>query len=313
MTWLGLVGLLFIHAVVCCVVAILMWQGIIRAPGTFLVIVVLVPVVGIVSMLFVDLTLRRKPDPQAGEAVLNVGKGTTPFGMITVDGSDAQPVVPLEEALLINDVRTRRAILQDILRRDPSRYVELLKVARLNDDMEVTHYATTTMMEIQRDFELSLQRLDKEIKSGRDDGEASDLSIELLDRYVSSGLLEGYPQERMRLKYLEALEQKTELSESDRLMLMRLAENRLALSDYESAASDIDRVVSRWPADEDAWLLGLRIKVESCDKKALDSWLGRMAESPVVWSAKGRGILEFWQSAKPGVSSGKRAGSAVVL
>ncbi len=311
MTWLGLVGLLFIHAVVCCVVAILMWQGIIRAPGTFLVVVVLVPVVGLVSMLFVDLTLRRKPDPQAGEGVLNVGKGTTPFGMITVDGSDAQPVVPLEEALFINDARTRRAILQDILRRDPSRYVELLKVARLNDDMEVTHYATTTMMEIQRDFELSLQRLDKEIKSGRDDGEASDLSIELLDRYVSSGLLEGYPQQRMRLRYLEALEQKTELSESDRQILMRLVENRLALAEYDNAANDIDRVVSRWPADEEAWLLGLRITVEGRNKQALDSWLVRMVESPVVWSAKGRDILDFWRSARLEMASGNGSGSVV--
>ena len=310
MTWLGLVGLLFVHAVVCCVVAVLMWQGVIRAPGTFLVIVLLVPVVGLVSMLFVDLTLRRKPDPLSGEGVLNVGKGTTPYGLITVDGGDTQPVVPLEEALLINDARTRRTILQDILRRDPSKHVELLKVARLNDDMEVTHYATTTMMEIQRDFELSLQRLDKEIKSGRDDGEASDQSIELLDQYVSSGLLEGYPQERMRLRYLEALERKTGLNESDRLLLMRLAENRLALGDYERAASDTDRIVSRWPTDEEAWLLGLRIAVESCDKQALDSWLLRMAASQVIWSAQGRELLNFWQSVKAG-TAGNGAGSAV--
>lgn len=311
MTWLGLIAFLFVHLVICCIVAILMWQGIIRAPGTFLVIVFLVPVVGFVSMLFVDLTLRRKYNPHKSEGVLSVGKGTIPYGMITVDNGDSRGVVPLEEALLINDARTRRAILQDILRRDPTRYVELLKVARMNDDMEVTHYATTTMMEIQRDFELTLQRLDKEIVSGRDDGQANDESIDLLGQYVASGLLEGYPQERMRLRYRDALERKATMQEVDKQLLMRFAENKLGLGDHSGAEQDVERILGQWPADEEAWLLGLRISVESRDKQALDSWLDRMAHSPVIWTANGKGLLRFWQEARRGTSTGVAAGSAV--
>jgi hypothetical protein len=35
----------------------------------------------------------------------------------------------------------------DIMREDPAEFIQLLQQARLNDDIEVTHYASTAMME----------------------------------------------------------------------------------------------------------------------------------------------------------------------
>ena len=40
-------------------------------------------------------------------------------------------IVPLEEALLINEPELRRQLIMNILNDDPSRYMELLEKARL--------------------------------------------------------------------------------------------------------------------------------------------------------------------------------------
>lgn len=60
-------------------------------------------------------------------------------------------IVPLQEALLINDASTRRQLIMDILYHDTGEYVDVLNKARMNDDVEVVHYATTAMVELQKD------------------------------------------------------------------------------------------------------------------------------------------------------------------
>ena len=57
-------------------------------------------------------------------------------------------VVPLEEALNISSSDVRRKLMMDILTNDSSTFYALLEQARLNDDVEVVHYATTAMSEL---------------------------------------------------------------------------------------------------------------------------------------------------------------------
>ena len=45
----------------------------------------------------------------------------------------------------------------DILNDDPSKYIELLEKARMNEDVEVVHYAITAMVELSKDYDSKLQ------------------------------------------------------------------------------------------------------------------------------------------------------------
>ena len=53
-------------------------------------------------------------------------------------------IVPLEEAILINDVKVRRRFMLETLYTDPLKYLDVLNIAKYNDDVETSHYATTT-------------------------------------------------------------------------------------------------------------------------------------------------------------------------
>jgi hypothetical protein len=55
-------------------------------------------------------------------------------------------IVPLEEAILINDVKVRRRSMLETLYTDPLKYLDILNIAKYNDDVETSHYATTTIV-----------------------------------------------------------------------------------------------------------------------------------------------------------------------
>ena len=67
--------------------------------------------------------------------------------------------VPLEEAMTVNDSHVSRKLMMKLLHTSPENYVELLKKVTTSDDVELTHYATTAMMEIQSDYERKIGEL----------------------------------------------------------------------------------------------------------------------------------------------------------
>ena len=71
-----------------------------------------------------------------------------------------EKIVPLEEALLINKPGVRRELIMDVLNDDPEEYMDILKQARMNEDVEVVHYAITAMVELSKEYDFRLQKLE---------------------------------------------------------------------------------------------------------------------------------------------------------
>ena len=65
---------------------------------------------------------------------------------ILVPGNaDEEQVIPLEEALLVNNPLQKRQLILSVLTEAPTSYYHLLQQARLNNDSEVVHYASTAL------------------------------------------------------------------------------------------------------------------------------------------------------------------------
>ena len=63
--------------------------------------------------------------------------------------------------MLLNQPGVRRKLIMDVLNDDPGEYMELLKKARMNDDVEVVHYAITAMVELSKDYDYRLQQIER--------------------------------------------------------------------------------------------------------------------------------------------------------
>ena len=216
-----------------------------------------------------------------------------------IDPQRSAPItVPVEEALLINDVQQRRALMMNMLRSDPRKYVDVLLIARFNDDTETAHYATATLLEMQNRIQLGIQQLQATLQSQPDNDEARQAYLEQLDEYCRSGLLEGQLLRHERLLLAGALRDALPRIGTPANYALALR-NALALNDASYARELGQHMRRTWPKEELSWLESLHVCVQAHDQAGLEELLAQIADAPVSWSAAGRDKLQFW--------SGRRA------
>lgn len=203
-------------------------------------------------------------------------------------------IVPLEEAILIDDPKTRRKFMLQTLYEDPLKYLDILMLAKNNDDVETSHYATTTIANTQRKFHLATQNLAAEVQKHPENMNALDEYIETLEKYIVSGLLEEHLLRNMRIEYQGVLERKLAGARNDRQTLIRKLRNSLALNDYPSALSASSILKAEWPHDEQTWIEAVRVCVEGGDHERLSETLGEIRTCQVNWTRHGKEQVGAW-------------------
>ena len=151
--------LIAVHVMICVLLCVLSRVGVLRVEGRLLPFMLLVPLWGPLCVLLLH-----------ASTLIRVGAHTAPgLEQMRVDDEERRSVlveeradfantVPLEEALIVNDSSRRRSLVMSILNDNPSRYIDVLSQARLNEDVEVVHYAATAMAQISAKEDLALQR-----------------------------------------------------------------------------------------------------------------------------------------------------------
>lgn len=114
----------------------------------------------------------------------------------------------LEEALIVNEPELRRELIMNVLNDNPEEYVELLKQARMNEDVEVVHYAITAMVELSKEYDSKLQELERLHQISPEDPEVMEQYCEFMEEYLSQGLLEEQIERVQRQRYEQLLEKK---------------------------------------------------------------------------------------------------------
>lgn len=208
-------------------------------------------------------------------------------------------IVPLEEAILIDDVKTRRKFMLQTLYEDPLKYLDILMLAKNNDDVETSHYATTTISHMQREFQLATQRLAVAIEHHPQDMLLLNNYIETLEKYIGSGLLEEHLLRNMRLVYEKVLDKKLANVKKDKETLIRKLRNSIELHDYASALQVSNTLREQWPTDEQTWIEAVRVCVEGQDHKRLLDILNEMRTIKIDWTKQGKELVSAWVGGSP--------------
>jgi hypothetical protein len=203
-------------------------------------------------------------------------------------------LVPLEEAILINETKTRRKFMLEILYSDPYKYLDVLNIAKFNDDIETSHYATTTISKAQKDFQLSVQKLAVEVENQPENVTALDSYIEILGKYIKSGLLDEHLLKNLRLVYSNILDKKLHKVMSDKKTMIEKLRNNMELQDYVAAFETSDLLKKNFPKDEETWIEALRVCVEGNDPGRLQETLVEIRRNDVIWTSLGREQVSPW-------------------
>ena len=159
----NITGVVFIiFHIICCV---LVWTGInshlLKVKRYLILPVIFVPVWGMICVLLLHFQkfFHQDKKREIGIEKMKINEEIYRSIIAPKEESDRN-IVPLEEVLLIDEAAMRRDLIMNVLNDDPENYIDMLKQARMNDDVEVVHYAITGMVELSKEYESRLQKIE---------------------------------------------------------------------------------------------------------------------------------------------------------
>ena len=295
--------LLVIHLLLCGVIGYKIYTKQIKVRTPIYIAVVCIPVVG--ELLFlVDLWMDRKKKCGIREIGLEKLKLTdAKYKMIHVERDDhSEMVVPLEEAIAVNDAKTRRKLLLDILHKNPEEHIELLQRARMTDDTELTHYATTTMMEIQSGYEQVICELEQNVKESELLEDKSDKEKVLrklrkeLETYIDSGLITGNILNIYRKKLDGVFVQLLDIEPENKAYHLGKLQNEIEQGVFEGVEDSLLTLKEKWPEDEQIYKVFVSYYATTHQGEKIQELLSEIEEKEVYLTSEGKKWFAFWKN-----------------
>ena len=291
--YLGLF-LLFLHIILSSIYSLLIFLKKSYLRTDFILVLFLLPIIGILAGIIIDLLNFSHLEDTIEVELPELTLGEDTYWKNIKGSTEDRNLVPLEEAISINDNQIRRKMVLDTLYDDPMKYLDVLLTARYNDDVETAHYATTTISKAQRDFQLEIQKYLVAIEEHPDDHQILDELINLLEAYIGSGLLEDYLLSRQRIQYGYLLDKRLSIVGKDQDTLIKKLRNSIALKDYGTAEEISEILKYNWSENEQTWIEALRVSVEGRDRKKLKETIAEIEQADVDWTTSARQELLQW-------------------
>lgn len=287
---------LILHIIICILLTIGMWLHILKAPKMVMMLAWFVPVWGILCVIVLDIRVRFAGEyaEEVGVEKLKINDEIHRSILMEEDPTEGR-VVPLEEALLINDTATRRQLMMEIMYSNPDDYVSQLQDARMNDDTEVVHYAVTALVELQKEYDLQFQEMERKMEENPDDEDILFRYLELVEQYLDSGLLEGNTRNIQLRVYSDLLEKKLKTAVHKLPLYEKKIEADLMVGEYERAYQDIEKVLYEWPNDESGYLFLIQYYALVKNRTGIDQVLAQIRRRKLYLSPKGRNVVKFWE------------------
>lgn len=286
--------LLLIHVLVCLVLWTLMKLGLLPVRGHMLAVMVLVPLWGPLLVVLLSVRSAVFGDDLKDATLEALRINDDMHRSMLVQGREGDDgVVPLEEALIVNDPGDRRRLMLSMLTEDPDAYLAQLQAAKLNDDVEVAHYAATAVAQISKESDLKLQQLERAFKT---DPSAQNLNAycDYLGTYLASGLAEGRVAQIQRQQYARLLARRCE-REDGLALRVRYATALADAGEVDEAEDVAERLVADAPDEQGVWMLCLRLAVLRHDGEMVQRVIDAVDKQHVYLSAENREKLAFWR------------------
>ncbi|SPU24728.1 membrane protein [Bifidobacterium adolescentis] len=264
--------------------------GVLKVDGLLLPFMALIPLWGPLSVALMHsrAVLRGGRRIPAGLQELKV-EDQEQRNILVDDRTDYANTVPLEEALIVDNPRQRRNLMLSILNENPGQYANLLSQARLNEDVEVVHYAATAMAQISAKEDIALQQRMEEYERNRDSDEALDRYREALEHYLESSMEQGYARTLQMRRYTDLLAERLN-GITTTAPYARWRRRRWISVRSMPRLAPSKRRCPHGPRQGDVWLMKLRLEAARHDGEAVQRTVRHIKDDHIYLG--GRGHLE---------------------
>lgn len=199
------------------------------------------------------------------------------------DESDEINLIPMEEAIMINDKEKLRNLLLTVLRGDVKKSINAVTKALNSSDSEASHYAASAIMDIMNEFQKTLQKFYAQMDAEPDDTEVMVLYI----NYLSEMLGAGFLSELEEKTYIYSLQKVCErLFHADPTQLKPMHYTALIslltkINDLQSSELWIQRFTTNYPDHIEMYRCALHHYFSIKDKIHFFEYMNRLKHSNI--------------------------------
>ncbi|NFU38288.1 hypothetical protein FDG30_01845 [Clostridium sporogenes] len=208
--------------------------------------------------------------------------------------SKKMDVIPVEDALVLNDEKTKQNLIINVLKSDPYKYLGFLKKALKDEDTETSHYAATAVTEVKRKLTLEIQEFEERYEKNKTDLTVIKAYADAIKKYNDSGLLDKSAYQKNLYIYIELLEKIIKIDESDEYLYEEIINGYILLKEFKKAIEYCNRYFEKFKKSEKPYLLIMKIYFINKNRTKFNKVLEKLKESNVILNKDSLNLIKFW-------------------
>lgn len=298
MLWYNVVFFLgmLLHLLCCLLLFLGVQSGLLKVKKLLLVMAVFLPFWGELLVLVLHFQILCKQTDRSAVGVEKFRVESELYKAIQQDDTrGAASTVSLEEALIVNTPKERRALIMDILNDNPKAYVEFLKMAGNNEDTEVVHYAVSAMVQISKENDQTLWELEQNYVRNPEDLDNLTVYCEFLWYCLEQGLMQGQVERMNRNLFDKLIQKKLRLASGTVTDYLRCIQNNLQRKNYTAAGAVLETAVQRFPRNEDLLIARIQYLADLQRADQIQALLQELDEKNIYLTARAKEVIAFWR------------------
>ncbi|MGO5090933.1 tetratricopeptide repeat protein [Clostridium sp. LCP25S3_F10] len=203
-------------------------------------------------------------------------------------------VIPIEDALVLNDEKIKKSLIINVLKSDSYKYLDFLKEAIRDEDTETSHYAATAVTEVKRKLTLAIQEFKEKYQKNKTDLTIIKAYADALKKYNDSGLLDKNAYQKNLSTYKELLQKIIEMEAADEYLYEEIINCYIILKDFERAIEYCNQYFENFKKSEKPYLLIMKIYFINKNRTKFNKVLRKLRESNIILNRDSLNLIKFW-------------------
>ena len=200
------------------------------------------------------------------------------------DEERERDIIPLEEAVLVNEKKNLRLVMMNVLREDIQNSLTAITLALDSEDSEASHYAAAVLSDELNKFRIYVQKLWKQIQEEPERTEYGEMLLDYVDNVLRRHIFSAYEQ----CRFVDILNSAAELlyeKDPARFTLGRYEEvclRTLEIKEYDASWKWCLRMAEQFPEELSTYTCRLKLHFAMQDREKFFETLDALKKSNVV-------------------------------
>ena len=201
------------------------------------------------------------------------------------DEERERDIIPLEEAILVNEKKNLRMVMMNVIKEDFSNCLASITLALDSEDSEASHYAAAVLSDELNKFRLYVQRLWRQIQEEEPgETECEEILLDYMDNILRQRIFSDHEQR----KFVNILTESAESlygKDPSRLTLERYEEvclRALEVKEFDRASKWCGRMKEQFPEELPSYTCRLKLSFARQDREDFFETLEALKRSNVV-------------------------------